>query len=84
MEFYGRLMRFPKLRCVELEVSEWEPPPMTPAALRALTYELRIYCPSISRVVFVYEFDRALMEVEPDGACALDPDAITDTLWREA
>ncbi|KIP07936.1 hypothetical protein PHLGIDRAFT_510813 [Phlebiopsis gigantea 11061_1 CR5-6] len=83
VEFYARLMRFPRLRCVELEVSKWEPPPMTPTALRALTYELRIYCSSISRVIFVYDFDRALMVVEPDGACVLDPDAATDTLWRE-
>ena len=75
-------MRFPALRCVELEVSEWEPPPMTPAALRALTYELRIDCPLISRVVFVYDFDRAVMEVK-DGSCVLDPDAAPETLWRE-
>ena len=61
LQFYGRLMKFPKLLCVELEVSGWEPPPMTPAALRALTYELRIYCPSITQVGFVYDFDRAMM-----------------------
>lgn len=83
VQFYGRLMRFPRLRCVEVEVSEWEPPPMTPAALRALTYELRIYCPSIVQVVFVYDFDRAMMTVV-EGNCVLDADAVTETLWRDA
>ncbi|KAI0345510.1 hypothetical protein BDW22DRAFT_1426198 [Trametopsis cervina] len=80
--FYTRLMRLPRLRCVELELTEWEPPPMTPAALRALTYELRIYCPSIDRVIYVYDFDRVVMKVE-DNVCVLDSEAVADNLWRE-
>lgn len=82
LEFYARLMRLPRLQCVELEVSEWDPPPMTPAALRALTYELRIYCPSITRIIFVYDFDRVVMNFV-DNVCVLDNDSATDTLWRE-
>lgn len=75
-------MRLPRLQCVELEVSEWEPPPMAPAALRALTYELRIYCPSITQVIFVYDFDRTVMKLV-DNVCILDNDAAADTFWRE-
>ena len=75
-------MRLPRLECVELEVSEWEPAPMTSAALRALTYELRIYCPSIKRVIYVYDFDRVVMTLV-DNALVVDQDAAVDLLWRE-
>ena len=63
-------------------MSEWDPAPTTQAALRALTYELRIYCPTIRWVIFVYEFDRAVMKFV-DGMGVLDPEASADTLWRE-
>ncbi len=75
-------MRLHRLQCVELEVSEWDPPPMTPAALRALTFELRIYCPTVSRVIFVYDFDRVVMKVT-NNICVLDHEASADILWRE-
>lgn len=75
-------MNFPRLQCIELEVSEWDPAPMSPAALRALTFELRIYCPTVSRVIFVYDFDRAVMKMT-ESRCVLDSDAAVDTLWRE-
>ena len=75
-------MNFTRLQCVELEVSEWDPAPMTPAALRALTFELRIYCPSVWRVIFVYDFDRVVMKVE-DNVCVLDHDIAADALWRD-
>ena len=76
-------MRLPRLQCVELECSEWEPSPMHAPALRALTYELRIYCPSITRVIFVYDFDRIVMKLVDDNVCVLDNDAAADTLWRD-
>ncbi|PSR70915.1 hypothetical protein PHLCEN_2v13229 [Hermanssonia centrifuga] len=82
LEFYATLMRLHRLQCVELEVSEWDPPPMTPAALRALTFELRIYCPTVSRVIFVYDFDRVVMKVT-NNICVLDHEASADILWRE-
>jgi hypothetical protein len=57
---------------------------MTFPALRALTNEIRLYCPSILRVVFVYEFDRVLMKIE-DSRCTLGEEwQNTDTIWREA
>ena len=75
-------MRFPHLQCVEVEVSDWDPAPMTQAALRALTFELRIYCPTVSTVIFVYDFDRVVTRVT-DNVCVLDHEAMADTLWRE-
>ncbi|KAH8082463.1 hypothetical protein BXZ70DRAFT_901071 [Cristinia sonorae] len=80
--FYSSLMRLHKLQCIEVEVSDWDPAPTTPGALRALTLELRIYCPSITRVVFVQDFDRVVMKME-DNLCVVDGDVNTDTLWRE-
>jgi hypothetical protein len=82
VDFYTRLLRLPHLRCIELEVTEWEPPPMTPAALRALTYELRIYCPLVNRVIYVYNFDRVVVKVV-DGQCTLDDEASAEGLWRD-
>ena len=55
---------------------------MTQAALRALTFELRIYCPTVSTVIFVYDFDRVVTRVT-DNVCILDHEAMADTLWRE-
>lgn len=75
-------MRLPRLQCVELEVTDWDPPPMTPAALRALMYELRIYCPSITTIIFVYDTDRVVMKME-DHRCVLEQDSSPDLLWRE-
>ncbi|TCD66850.1 hypothetical protein EIP91_000804 [Steccherinum ochraceum] len=79
--FYGSLMRLHKLQCIEVEVSDWEPPPTSPAALRALTLELRIYCPSIQRVIFVQDFDRTVMKMT-DDFCVVDDDVNVETLWR--
>ncbi len=75
-------MRLSRLQCVEVEVSDWAPAPTTPAALRALTFELRLYCPSVSRVVYVCDFDRVVMKVM-NSRCFLDEEVNTDTLWRE-
>ena len=75
-------MRLHRLQCIEVEVSDWEPAPTSAAALRALTLELRIYCPSITRVVFVHDFDRTVMKME-DSMCVVDADTNTDTLWRD-
>lgn len=75
-------MRFPQIRSVELEVSEWQPPPSSPAALRALASELRLYNPSVTKVVFVLDFDRSMVTAV-NGICRLDPEISTDLLWRE-
>lgn len=78
-------MKLPKLECIEVEVSDWEPAPMTFAALRALTNELKLYCPSVLRVVFVYNFDRIVITAFNDGSggCSLDEDLEADFIWRE-
>ncbi len=75
-------MRLPQLRCLEVDVSDWDPPPTHPAALRAVTYELRLYCPSIVTVVYVYDFERHLVRVV-HGLATYDEDALTENLWRE-
>ncbi|EMD39499.1 hypothetical protein CERSUDRAFT_111810 [Gelatoporia subvermispora B] len=82
LEFYGLLIRFSKLRCVEVDVSEWDPPPTHPAALRALACELRLYCPTVSRVIFVYDFERLSVSVL-DNLCVPDDEEVSDNLWRD-
>ncbi|KAI0775587.1 hypothetical protein BD413DRAFT_611104 [Trametes elegans] len=82
LELYGHLMRLPQLRCIEVDVSDWDPPPTNGPALRALTHELRLYCSSIASVVYVYEFERHLVKMERHVA-VYDEDAVTDNLWRE-
>lgn len=77
-------MKLSKLQCIEVDVSDWHPAPMTFPALRALTNEMRLYCPSILRVVFVYELDRVVMKIE-NSRCILDEEwQNVDTIWREA
>ncbi|KAF8184223.1 hypothetical protein BJ912DRAFT_853209, partial [Pholiota molesta] len=82
LQFYGLLMRFPKIQSVEFEVTEWDPPPSSPAALRALAGELRLYSPSVLRIIFVQNFDRTVVTAV-DGICRVDPEISTDLLWRE-
>ncbi|KAG6822558.1 hypothetical protein H0H93_005313, partial [Arthromyces matolae] len=61
LNFYALLMQLPRLRCIEVEVSEWVPAPTSPAALRALASELRLYNPNVTRVVFVKDFERTVV-----------------------
>ncbi|KAF5360522.1 hypothetical protein D9756_004507 [Leucocoprinus leucothites] len=82
LQFYGLLMRLPRIQCVEVEVSDWIPPPSSPPAFRALASEMRLYTPSVSRVVFVHNFDRTVVSVV-DGVCRMDNDASCELLWRE-
>lgn len=82
LQFYGLLMRFPRIQSVEFEVTEWDPPPSSPAALRALAGELRLYSPSVNRIVFVQDFDRIVVTAI-DGICRVDTEISSDLLWRE-
>ncbi|KAF8892778.1 hypothetical protein CPB84DRAFT_1816214 [Gymnopilus junonius] len=82
LQFYGLLMRFPKIHSVEFEVSEWLPPPSSAPALRALAGELRLYNPSVQKVVFVHNFDRSVVTAV-NGALRVDPEINTELLWRE-
>ncbi|PFH53271.1 hypothetical protein AMATHDRAFT_55017 [Amanita thiersii Skay4041] len=81
LQFYGLLMRLPRIQCVEVDVSEWEPAPINIPALRALAGELRLYNPTIFRVVFVYEFERTVVTAK-EGVFRHDI-TTTDDLWRE-
>ncbi|KAF9448780.1 hypothetical protein P691DRAFT_800280 [Macrolepiota fuliginosa MF-IS2] len=82
LQFYGLLMRLPRIQCIEVEVSDWVPPPSTPPAFRALASEMRLYTPTVLRVVFVHNFDRTVVTVV-DGVCRMDNDANHELLWRE-
>ncbi|KAG6853471.1 hypothetical protein C0991_004145 [Blastosporella zonata] len=68
--------------CIEVEVSEWVPAPSSPAAFRALASEMRLYTPSVTRVVFVNDFDRTVVTAV-NGICRVEPDISTDFLWRD-
>ena len=76
-------MRLPQLRAMEVDVTEWDPPPIHAAALRALACEVRLYCPSVVTVVFVCDFERHLVRVVERGMVIYDEDAATENLWRE-
>lgn len=76
------MMRLPRVQCVEVEVSEWVPMPDAPPAFRALASELRLYSPTVTRIVFVHDFDRTAVSAV-DGVCRMDTDISIDILWRE-
>lgn len=88
LRFYGLLRGLPRIECVEVEVTEWDPPPTSFPALRAITNELRIYCRTIKKVVFVYDFDRVVITVSDDsvGGCVAEEEngGATGVIWREA
>ncbi|KAF9235641.1 hypothetical protein BU15DRAFT_89494 [Melanogaster broomeanus] len=82
LQFYGLLRRLCFLECVEVDVSEWEPSPSVPAGVRALACELRLYCPSVERVIFVNDFERTVITAV-HGICAQDCGTNTENIWRE-
>jgi len=56
-------------------------------ALRAITNELRLYCRSVKKVVFVYDFDRIVITASDDGASGRvleEHSGAADVIWREA
>ena len=60
---------------------------MSSPALRAITNELRLYCGTVKKVVFVCDFDRVVITVTDDGAGgnALEEETggAADVIWRE-
>ncbi|KAG9308528.1 hypothetical protein JVU11DRAFT_11872 [Chiua virens] len=82
LKFYGLLRMLRSLGCVEVDVSEWDPPPPIPVGLRALASELRLYRPSLERVIFVSDFERTVIAVD-QGTYALDYDSNVENIWRE-
>lgn len=83
LKFYGQLRRLSLLECVELEVSDWSPPPVTPLSQRALARELNLYCPTITTVVFIHEFDPMAMRAADGVWQVADEEINFDTLWRD-
>jgi hypothetical protein len=80
--FYARLMCLPRLRHVQMDISHWRPLPQTFVALRALANELKLYCTEILSVVFVHNYERAVLRYVR-GICTADGETEGSTLWRE-
>jgi len=68
---------------VEVEVSEWDPLPLSPPAFRALANEMRLYSSTVTKVIFVHEFNRTVVTAV-GGVCRVETDVSSDFLWREA
>ncbi|KAJ7624598.1 hypothetical protein FB45DRAFT_869508 [Roridomyces roridus] len=83
LQFYGLLMRLRRLRCLEVDISQWSPPPTSSPALRALAAELRLYCPDVSTVVFVHEFERTVVNTTLGSVLKIDDAAAPESMWRE-
>lgn len=79
--FYGYLARLRELRSAELDVSEWEPPPVSFAALRGLAREIQLYVPSIVMLVFMRDLEPTVLRAV-DGLWHLSSDITFDTVWR--
>ncbi|KAG7088991.1 hypothetical protein E1B28_012937 [Marasmius oreades] len=84
LTFYGLLMRLPRIACVEFEVSDWDPSPLSVGlpAFKALANELRLYCPTITRVIFVHEFERTVISYV-EGVGRMDCKCSPEILWRD-
>lgn len=56
-------------------------------ALRAITNELRLYCRTVNKVVFVYDFDRVVITASNDGTGGRileeEHGGAADVIWRE-
>ncbi|KAF8187843.1 hypothetical protein K438DRAFT_1764555 [Mycena galopus ATCC 62051] len=83
LHFYGLLMRLPLLRCIEVDVSAWNPPPSSSPAFRALAAELRLYCSNVETVVFVHDFERTVVSTGDTGVLKIDGDANPELFWRD-
>lgn len=81
LTLYGHLAHLCKLRSAELDVSEWEPPPVSFLALRALARELHLYVPSVSTLVFVRDLEPTVLRVV-GGKWSAGDDIVADTVWR--
>ncbi|KAF8268534.1 hypothetical protein EI94DRAFT_1144384 [Lactarius quietus] len=81
LTLYGLLARLRELRSAELDVSEWEPPPVSFLALRALAREVHLYIPSVSTLVFVRDLEPIVLRAV-GGIWSPGDDIIADTVWR--
>lgn len=76
-------MRLGLLRCIEVDVSAWNPPPSSSPAFRALAAELRLYCHDVDTVIFVQEFERTVVNTTATRVLKIDDDAVPELIWRE-
>lgn len=77
-------MRLRRLQCLEVEVSGWNPLPLTLTAFRSLFRELRMYCPSVTKTIFVHDYERTVVLYDTRrNVYELDEENSSDTLWRE-
>ncbi|KAK7027752.1 hypothetical protein R3P38DRAFT_3190836 [Favolaschia claudopus] len=83
LNFYGLLRRLHLLRCIEVDVSAWNPPPSSSPAFRALAAELRLYCPEVHTVVFVRDFERTVVNTGETGVLKIDDDTSPELFWRD-
>ena len=79
--FYGHLARLQELQSVELDVSEWEPPPVSFAALRGLARELHLFVPSLATLIFVRDLEPTVLRAV-NGLWHIEDKIIADTVWR--
>ncbi|TFK68824.1 hypothetical protein BDN72DRAFT_768746 [Pluteus cervinus] len=85
LKCYSLLMRLPHLRCLEVEISDWDPAPSTLPGFRALASEMKLYRPTLIHVVFVQfaqDYERTVLTATA-GVWRLDAEISADTLWRE-
>ncbi|KAF9258414.1 hypothetical protein L218DRAFT_964487 [Marasmius fiardii PR-910] len=84
LTFYGLLMRLPRVSCVEFEVTEWDPSPLSVGipAFKALANELRLYCPTVTRVIFVHDFERTVISYVR-GVGKMDYESSPEIMWRD-
>jgi hypothetical protein len=77
-------MKLPLLHTLELELTHWNPPQTTYQQLKALSAELRLYCPNIERIIFVNDFERTVMGYK-EGICRIlgESEVSAELLWRE-
>ncbi|KAI0312255.1 hypothetical protein OF83DRAFT_1087139 [Amylostereum chailletii] len=82
LRFYALLRQLVYLQCTELDVSTWDPPPVSVPAMRALASELHIYCPSVTAIIFLHDLEPTIVRIV-NGIWRVDHDVVPDTLWRD-
>ncbi|KAI0028831.1 hypothetical protein K488DRAFT_57639 [Vararia minispora EC-137] len=83
LRLYGLFRQLPYLHCVELEVSAWDPPPVSVEAMRSLARELRLYGSAVSTVIFLADLEETIVRRTVSGNWIVDEDVNPDTLWHD-
>jgi hypothetical protein len=83
LRLYGLLSQLPHLQAVEVEVSAWDPQPVSEVALRSLSRELRLYAAAVSTVIFLVDLEQTVVRRTTCGRWVVGDDVNPDTLWRD-